>query len=296
MARCSQGTPGVHTSTSIAAWSWIFLVLAAAAPAAAEGVAAPIAAPVKAAPGLTLREGQISLAVNLEVEMTADKGAQPLSIAPDVAVGVTDDLTLALVHSKFATTGFRAAVGGGLCVTGTDDGCAHAYDNVGLEGWYAVTRGRLAVAAGGGLHALRLDDGWYALKVGLKVRATAAGGKLAVSALPSVLVAVSERDPMAPAKPNKDRLWIPVSAMYKLTGKIAAGLGTGLKGPISGFGDAWEVPLGVLGQVTVDPRITVGASWVFGAMIGGATNPDAPLPPLKGPDLRGLQVWVSYLR
>ena len=75
---------------------------------------------------------------------------------------------------------------------------------------------------------------------------------------------------------------------------IALGLGTGIKGPLSGFGDAWQIPLGFLVQYTVSPALGCGASWVFGQLLGGATNPPDPAPAVKGPDLRGVQVWASY--
>lgn len=63
-------------------------------------------------------------------------------------------------------------------------------------------------------------------------------------------------------------------------------LGSGIKGPVQGFGDAWEVPLGFMGQYAVDPSLGLGASLVFGKVVGGA---DA-----TGFDYRGVQLWASY--
>ncbi len=250
-------------------------------------IAAVVFTPVASAlagPGLTLPKGKINVAVNAELELSVDKVAKPLSLSPDVSYGITDALTVALVHSRYATTGFRAAAGGGLCLTGTDGGCVAAYNNVGVEGWHRVPSGTLAVAAGGGLHATNLDAGFYAAKLGLKARYTS--GLLAVNALPSVLVAMTEREDATGARLNQDTLWVPVQLTYRAVDAVTVGVGSGIKGPLSGFGDAWQVPLGFMGLYAIDSALAVGASFTFGQIVGGA---DA-----TGVDYRGAQAWVSY--
>lgn len=237
-------------------------------------------------PGLTLPKGKLNLAVNLEIEMSAERAGKPISISPDLAYGVTDDLTVALVHSRFGVTGFRAAVGGGLCVTGEDNGCAHLYNNVGGEAWYNLARGPLAAAVGAGVHVTNLDASIVHAKLGGKVRYTA--GKVGVLFAPTILVAATERD-----TGGIDSLWLPVLGTYKATPQVTVGLGTGLKGPLDGFGDAYQIPLGFMGTYALDPATQLGASWVFGALLGGATNPPDPAPGVKGLDPRGLQIWGS---
>lgn len=121
-------------------------------------------------PGLTLPAGRLNLALNAEVEATAEAFGKPTSLSPDLSYGVTDDLTVSLAHSTFMLTGFRGAAGKGLCVTGTDNGCAHAYNNVGIEGLYTLARGDMAVALNAGVHATDLEAGFYVAKLGAKVR------------------------------------------------------------------------------------------------------------------------------
>ncbi len=245
-------------------------------------------------PGLTLPAGALNLAVTVEIEMSVGRVAKPLSIAPDVSYGVSDDLTVALVHSSYALSGFRAKAGGGLCLTGDDGGCVAVYNNVGAEGWYRLAAGKLAAAVGGGVHATNLDAGFYGIKLGAKVRQ--GFGKLAVTTLPSVLIAITKREDDAGTKLNKDMLWVPVQLTYRVADPLTVGLGTGIKGPLSGFGDAWQVPLGFMAQYAIDRQLGVGASWVFGQIVGGAENPPDPLPAVVGPDLRGVQIWASYTR
>ena len=253
-----------------------------------DAVATP--APKPPAPGLTLPKGKINVAVNLEVNMTADKVGKPISISPDVSYGVTPDLTVALVHSSFALTGFRAKAGAGICVTGTENGCSKVYDNVGAEAWYSVARGPTAVAVGGGVHAIRLDGGFYDLKVGAKLRH--AMGKIGVNVMPSLLIAMTERGEVNGVRVSPDSLWVPVLATYKATKEVTVGLGTGLKlVDLSAAGDSWEVSLGAVGTYAIDPTTTVGASWIFGKVLAGIDNPPDPAPAVKGLDFRGLQVW-----
>jgi hypothetical protein len=244
------------------------------------------------APALTLPAGAFNVALTLELEASAGKLAMPIALAPDLGYGVTRDLTLALVHSKYALTGFRAAAGGSLCLASTDSGCPTIYNNVGAEAWYTLARGELAFAAVGGVHAVDLDRSLVVVKAG--ARARHAIGKLAVTTQPSVLIAVNQRTDAMGARLNKDLIYVPVLVTYRVAPPLVLGLATGLKGPISGFGDAWQVPLGVTAQYAITPKLGVGASWVFGQLIGGATNPPAPAPAVKGPDLRGVQAWATY--
>lgn len=242
--------------------------------------------PPPRAPGLTLAADTFQLALTLEVETTADKVGEPISIAPDLAYGVTDDLTLSLVHSRFAVTGFRAAVGGGICVT--DEGCPTIYRNVGVESAYSLARGALAVAGVVGLHALDLDQELWGAKLGLRARATR--GPFALTASPSVIFAITEREDAMGAPRNRDTYWLPVGATYKLAAPLTVGISSGLKGSVSDAGERWEVPVGVSAQYTLSKTTLVGASFVFGKLAGGA--PDE----MTGTDFRGTQLWLVTSR
>jgi len=239
-------------------------------------------------PGLTLPAGRLNLALNLELDGSTGRVGKPTSIAPDASYGITDDLTVSLTHSTFMLTGFRGAAGKGLCLTGTDDGCPRAYNNVGAEGLYSVLRGPFAIALNAGIHATNLDAGFYVGKLGAKLRH--ASGALSIASSPSVLIALSERDGMPK---NKDALFVPVVVTYKVLPALGLGLGSGIKGPIDGFADAWEVSLGVIGTYAVSPQLGVGASWVFGKAIGGADDLPDPEPPATGFRYRAIQLWAS---
>ena len=258
--------------------------------------------PPKPKPGLTLPAASLNVAVNLELNASADRVGEPITIAPDLSYGVTPDLTVAVVHSLFAVTGFRARAGGGLCLNGEDGGCTnphgfgHLYDNVGAEGWYSVARGPTAIALGGGVHATSLSAGFYSLKLGVKLRYTI--GRVGLHALPSVLLAMTGGRKSAGDNGgvsfNKSSLWIPVQATYKAISELTVGLSTGVKFLETKYtGDTYEVPLGVMATYAIDPATTVGASWVFSKLLTGESQLPDPAPATEGVDFRGVQVWGS---
>lgn len=236
-----------------------------------------------AAPGLTLPAGTVSGTLTLEVDASAGTFGDPTSIAPDLAAGVTDDLTLSVVHSTFARTGFRGSAGAGVCVT---DACAEVYDNVGAEALYSLQRGAFSLAANAGVHAWSLARDHYVGKLGARLRYQT--GRVTIASLPSVTIALTERDGTVP---NRDRLWLPVTALATVASGLSLGLGTGLKGPISDLDTAYEVAFGALANYTISPELSLGASWIHGKALAGDDVAGA-----DGLDSRVLNVWLTATR
>jgi hypothetical protein len=240
---------------------------------------------------LTLQPGALFVQLDLELNLAKAAVAKPFSIAPDVSYGVTQDLTLSLIHSTFGTTGFRGGTGDGLCITGTSNGCAHPYNNVGGEALYSLATGDAPIAAVVGLYSLNLDQSFVDLKLGLKTKFTA--GALSLVFNPSIYVGLNDRE-ATPA--NADQLYLPVGLNYKLSPQLSVGIGSGIKGPLndfSKFGKSWSVPLGVNAVVTLDRAIAVGAAFTFGKLVGAPALEDAS-PSQTGTDFRALHVWLNY--
>jgi hypothetical protein len=236
---------------------------------------------VARADGLTLKEGQAQATLTVEASLSTDRALEPVSIAPDVGYGVTRDLTLLVVHSGAALTGFRGSAGLGLCLTGEDGGCPHVYRNAGVEALWSLSAGPLSVALDAGLHLFPVYDP-TALRGKLGVKARLTLGRLALLTQPSVILVLVERDTQA------DSLWLPVSASFKIGPRVSLGLGTGVKIlDLSEAGSTWQIALGLFGQVQATPNLAVGASFVFGNIAGADEgNP--------GADARFLQLWVTW--
>jgi len=224
---------------------------------------------------VTLPEGKVRVDTTVESEVSTNKVAKPVSIAPDLSFGATNELMLGLVTSKFATSGFRGSAGGGFCATGTDNGCAHVFNAGGVEGWYALSKGVLATAFGGGPYATNIDQGFYAFKIGMKARFGV--GRFVSTLSPSVFVAATKRTDYFGTPLDKDIVYAPVSMGVKVTHAATLAVGSGVKGNIQGFDKSWTVPLGVSATYAATADFTVGASWTFGSLVTGGTNPPPPM-------------------
>lgn len=237
-------------------------------------------------PGLTLAAGTVLVHTAFEMSLSTNSVGAPASIAPDLSIGMNDTLTLSVVHSSSALTGFRGAAGAGICFTGDATGkCRTTYAGGGVEALVSLARGDAAVAANVGFLMTAFDPDHYDLKLGFKSKLTHGTSSLVFT--PSVWLPLNDR--YNPALPHEQQLWLPVSIWNKLTPSWSLGVGSGLKGPVPRFASRYSIPLGVMTQFALNPRVTVGTSLVFGRVIGGSEvmNPD------PGADARVLQMWLA---
>lgn len=269
--------------SSSSALALTLALLANAGTARAQAGAAPAAGDTTAVvkKGVTLGAGKLNLTLTFEPSLSRDSAFKPFSIAPDLAYGVTSRLTLSLVTSGAAVTGFRGAAGNGLCLSGSDGACPHVARNVGAEGMYSLVAGPVAAAAVAGLHVTSITDPTAVkIKVGAKARATS--GIFTATFNPSIFVAANERTK------SKDALYLPVAASVKVVPALALGLGSGLKiMDLGKAGDTYQIPVGAFAQAQITKQLGAGASFVFGNVKGGSATKD-------GLDGRFLQIWASY--
>ena len=250
-------------------------------PAAEEGGA------TGEAPPMILPKGKLKVDFSVNVNLSKDLVGKPINITPDVWYGVAPKLEVGLAHSSYGLTGFWGldSTGGGLCVTGEDNGCAKFYDGpVGVLAHYALVEGDLTVAADGGVVIGSLDPFELSLKAG--VRGVKAMDKLMIGFAPFIALGLTERD-----AGNKEYIGVPVDVNYIVNEKIGAGVQVGIFGPLDGFGDAFIVPLSLAGMYQVNESITAGASFTLHRVTGG--TPDG----VDGPgaaDFRGLSVFASW--
>jgi hypothetical protein len=218
--------------------------------------------------GLVLPKGKIAIMGAIEVNLSKDAVAKPFSIAPDVWYGVNEKLSVGLVHSAFGQSGFMLGGGQGLCLAGEDNGCAKVYNNVAVDAKYLVMGdGPLQLAANGGVNIWQLSDPMLlSIKVGVVGQYTA--GKIIVGFAPNVWVGATERDF------NKELLNVPVSAMFAVNPKLAAGIQVGISGPLDGFGDFYRVPLVIGGHYAVSDQISAGLGFGFTNIAGKDSSAD----------------------
>lgn len=219
--------------------------------------------PARPATGITLPAGAVQVQTTLELGDTT-------SVAPDIAIGASDNLTLAVITSVSAMTGFRGTAGSGVCIS---DGCDRRVVNGGVEARFGLTP-RLAFDFG--VLASSIEPMYTDMKIGLKAKL--ASEHTYVTAAPNLWIAMDDR--------HADQLWVPISAWVKIDA-VALGVGTGIKGPLAALDDTWSVPLGGLIQTTPLQNLALGASLVFGKVVGGDEVMD------QGFQAYAIQVWTT---
>jgi hypothetical protein len=233
-------------------------------------------------PPMTVPKGKIDVSVAIGVNLSKDSVAKPFAILPDVFYGVNDKLDVGLGHSAYAIQGWWAeGLGGGLCLAGEDNGCAKVYNGpTGLLAHYSLAQGSVDLAADAGLVFKTVSDPMQlGIKLGVKGRKLS--GKLAIGFNPNIYIGATERD-----GGNKEYLNIPVDLMFMASDKLAAGVQTGIQGPLDGFGDGYSVPLSLGAMFKVNDNISAGGSFNL-LRVAGFEGPGAA-------DLRSLTLFFNW--
>jgi hypothetical protein len=240
--------------------SWIlasaFVALGVAPALADETAPAPATAPTEQ---LTAPKGKLVINAFFELNLSKDAVGKPISISPDVWYGITDDLTLGLVHSSVGATGLLGGVGDALCLRGKMDGCADGvYSGVGLDVRYRL---KAPLSLDAGLYATDFDPFSLALKIGASGRWKF--GKLALEVQPSIFFGLTERDT------NKELLVIPVTAAFEVATSFELALQVGLATPFDGAGDNFKIPVSLGARYQVNGHLGVGLVFSLPAVAGG---------------------------
>lgn len=141
---------------------------------------------------MTLPGGSVLIHLQAEIGLNSGESFEPVSVAPDLWIGVFDQLSLGVITSGYGTTGFWGASGNGACLTGEDKGCPELFDNGGVElrlNLLATSSVAVALSAGG--FATTFDPFSVRAKGGLQ--ALFGSGILRVVVAPSISVRVNER-------------------------------------------------------------------------------------------------------
>lgn len=218
-------------------------------------------------PSVTLAAGTVSLQTTLEM-------GDQTSLAPDISIGMSDELTLSFISSSSAMSGFRGSAGSGICIS---DGCERRLVDGGVEALFNIHRGTLASALDVGVLASSFGPQHTDLKLGIKSKLNGSHAYLVAS--PNVWLSLDDR--------HSDMLMVPVSGWVKLGDALALGVGSGVKGPLAHLDDTWSVPAGALIQVSPLETLQIGASLVFGKALAGPAVMDT------GFDAYAIQVWTT---
>jgi hypothetical protein len=208
----------------------------------------------------------------LSLLINASKGSfgKPISFAPDFFYALTDTVQIGLLHT--GPMGWQTLPGGAICLTGTDNGCPHIYDNAGLDLMYGLLFGDFHLSAHTSLYLLRLSDPLWAMwTVGFagKFHFT---NSVALFFDPQIGITLSHRDV------NKDALFIPIELQLQAGRDVSVKLLSGVTGQLSALGDTYAIPLGLGIVGNLNPSLDLGLRFSFDNLLGhqptGASRTD----------------------
>jgi len=244
---------------------------AAAAPAA-EAPAASSGGEGIVGHDLQAKAGGIVIHAHLGINLSKEFVGKPISLAPDIYYGVTDDLQVGLLHSGRLGSQTPGLLPEGLCLTGKSNGCPKVYNNVGFDALYAFMKGDTQLSAHGSVFVESLDPATVTVALGVAGKVKLAPN-MALKFDPKLLIGATERD-----AGNKEAIVLPAEFQMQLAPQFALLGQVAVYGPLDGFGDSYRIPVGVAGVFSASEKLDVGARFgldnLLGKSFGGAGRAD----------------------
>jgi hypothetical protein len=267
----------------------IALILALAAPgvAYADADSNPQPTDGQAPNSLVMPKGKLLLDAFLEMNLSTNESFKAVSISPDLWYGVTDDLTLGLVHSTTGGSGFIGGIDNSLCFGSQ---CSHVYPDVGIDARYRLAR---PLALDVGVYAVDTDPFELAIKLGIDGRWT--WNRLSLEVQPSFYIGVTNREPTTkdamgntvPSGPtNTEDFYLPITLAYLVAPRVDIALQPGLVLPFTDAGSTWRLPVAIAARFAATPRFGLGLAFAFLDLVGGGDG--------TGADARSLTVGGTY--
>ena len=206
-----------------------------------------------------LGRGEIYARLVTEVDLGRSKHARPLSYAPDVWFGLTNALTLGVIHSN--TSVDRIDAGSSFCVRERASSCSGIYRGSGIDV-------RLKWTPHVAWHARALlrdiDPVKPAVTVGALLRWTR--GRYLLESDPYLRVGLGNRE-----AGNRDALVVPIWIGRRLGDRVELAIHTGIDGDLAVWRDGWHIPIGVRIEFTPARAIALGIEGGF-TSAGGLQN------------------------
>lgn len=230
-------------------------------------LAAPLAA--RASPDdlvtrpLVLAPGDLVARVAIELGLESGQFARPLSIAPDVWLGVTPRWTIGLVHSNESVDQIDARAS--LCFRGDALTCDHVYRGSGIDARWSWRAGALAVAPRARL-LLRDTDPWKpAATLGALARWTR--GRTAITSDPYLRLGLANQ-----GLGNRAALFVPIWLGIQPTSGALISVHTGWDSELATWRDGWHVPVALEVAARATPHLDIGLAAGFPHLLGPQNN------------------------
>lgn len=236
---------------------------------------------------MTLPGGGFQFSAVVEANLGESKIGKPISVAPDLWIGLQDRLTFGIYHSGRAATGFLSGVGTGLCfrdgMSGTcKAGLGDIYTFVGSELRIGLTHGGFATALVLGGNAKFFDpEKLFAGKAGFHARIHTKWVGIELS--PTVSVGLNKRDL------NGDQVFVPVTFYLRFAPRVSLALQGGFATTLKNAGDNYRVPAAAGLSFWLGNHVSIDAAFGLAAVLDKDDM-------TKAFDQRSATVGLSYAR
>ncbi|CAN5876843.1 hypothetical protein BH11MYX2_BH11MYX2_31210 [soil metagenome] len=209
---------------------------------------------------LTLARGHVEAQLAIEANLAFNRIGQPLSLAPDAWVGITDKLTLGLTHSNSSLD--RIASGASFCVQELFPLCNDTYRGSTIDARFSVLDGPLAIAPRARLILRDTDPAKPALALGADVRWYRS--RFLVESDPYLRLGLYNRD-----KGNRANLDVPIFLGIQPTCRWLIAFHTGWDSDLAVWRDGWHIPIALLVRARATTNLDVSVE-------GGLTSAAGP--------------------
>lgn len=221
---------------------------------------------------MVLGRHEIYARIVTEADLGPRRRARPLSLAPDVWFGVTDALTVGVIHSEASVD--RIDAGSSFCVRELATQCSGLYRGSGVDLRWRWTP-HVAWRVRGLLRDI--DPVKPAITAGALLRWDR--GRSFVASDPYLRVGLANRE-----AGNRDALVVPIWLGRRLGDRAELAIHTGIDGDLAVWRDGWHIPLGLRLEVAPARAIGLGVEAGFSSLLG----------PQNTGDRRAIAVYAAF--
>lgn len=212
---------------------------------------------------LVLARGELDARLVTEVSLSARSFARPLSLAPDIWVGVLPRLTVGLIHSNSSVD--RIVADATFCVRQRDAICERLYHGGGIDVRYSALEGDFAVAPRLRVLLRDVDPAKPAFTVGALIRWTRSRFLIATDPYVRVGLANTKRG-------NRGYVMLPVWFGVQPTCRWLIALRTGWDSELDVWRDGWHGQLALSVRFAAPQNIDVALEAGFPSLFGPQNN------------------------
>lgn len=209
---------------------------------------------------IVLAHGELEAHLVADINLAPGQLGHSPSLAPDVWVGISPELTVGLFHSNPSVD--RFAPGATFCVVHQDTiGCDSTYHGSGIDVRYSALRGPLAIAPRARVTLREIDPFKPALVLGALLRWTR--GRFAITGDPYLQLGLANTD-----LGNRHELYLPVTFAVQPLRRWEVALRTGWNSVLAIWRDGWHIPVAFATCVAATRQLDVGAMLGFSTLLG----------------------------